>query len=449
MKIYKIILLFFYYHYILYSNTINENTFWKQLKTIIEEHPKIQSQVLQIGSKIESYHYTKSTYPDPKFGIMWKDYPYNKHLKFKMDKTEMSGIEYSITQPIPTPGKLNLMAKIVQKEIDIERLNLAMLYNQISKDIINLIINFHYDSEILRLSKEFKNKLILFKESSKIRYSTSSGNFAEYAQAILVEKKLEEEILIYENLIQIYEHKWKYYSNSSLYKDQEIIDSLREYIKLLYNPNQSIENEIQNSVYLNLANVFTKIEKEKIKLQGFESYPDFDLFFAYTQKKKFKNFITSEEELRNSLKSNSGENLMSFGVMFRLPLWSGISNQKKINSLEFLYKKEKENVKEIQLMLNSKIQELKLTIQTYEKNIEITQKNLLPYAELSYQSALQNYTVGKIDFENLFMFLKNWFEIQRDLIIQKKEYENKIIEYLEITNQILPEIPNSYQRIKE
>lgn len=442
MKFYKYFLTICFCNTFLFSNTLNENAFWIELNTLLQNHPKIKSQVYHLASKLESYRFAKTTYPDPKFGIMWKEAPYNKNLKFQMDKMEMSGIEYSITQPIPTPGKLNLMANIEQKEIEIERLNLAMQYNQLAKELMNSIINYHYDAEILKLSKELQKKFILLKESSKIRYSTGVGNFEDYSKAIMMDRKLEQDIETYKNSIQIYEKQWDYYFTSNSFKETKIFNSLIEYINFLYKRNIQNEERIQNSIYYNLAKLYPEIEREKITLQNYELYPDFEVFFSYLQREKIKSSINSEEEFFKSLNSNSGEDLMSFGIMFRIPLWSAFSNYKKTKSIEYSYQKEKENLKEAYLKLSSKIQEIIISIQTLEKKIEITEKNLLPYAELSYQSSLQNYTVGKTDFNSVMMSWNYFFEIQRDYLSLKKEYYNQIIEYLEITNQILPEIQN-------
>lgn len=437
MKFYKYLLIFFYNIYLYpYEN----NHFLIELKNVLENHPKIKSQKFQLTSKLENYNYLKSTYPDPEFGIMWKDAPYNKKFKFEMDKYEMSGIEYSLVQPIPTPGKLTQMSKIEKKELELERLNLLFTYNQFTKEIMSLLINNYYDNEILKINKDFQKKLDLLKESSRIRYTTGSGNFSDYSKSILLEKKLETETINFENLIQIYEKKWEYYSTSVL-KNQELFDSLKKYINFLYDKNnKSIEEEIKNSIYWNIAKILPEIEKEKVHLQNYEYYPDFKIFISYLQRKKLKTPILLEEEQMSSLNLPSGEDLMSFGIMFRIPLWSSFSNSKKVNSYQYSYQKEKENLQEIYSSLNFRIEELKNSIRTLERKIEITKKHLVPYAKLSYESSLQNYTVGKIDFDSLLMSWSELFEIQKEQFMQEKEYYNRIIEYLELTNQILPEI---------
>lgn len=443
MKYYKYLLLFFCNIY-LYPYENNENNhFWIELKNILENHPKIKSQKFQFSSKLESYSYSKRTYPDPEFGVMWKDAPYNKKFKFEMDKYEMSGIEYSLVQPIPTPGKLTQMSKIEKKELELERLNLLNTYNQFTKEIMNLLIKNHYDKEILKINKDFQKKFDLLKESSRIRYSTGLGNFSEYSKSILLEKKLEAEIINFENSIQIYEKKAEYFSTNSFLENQELFDYLKKYINSIYKNNKSNEKEIENSIYWNIAKILLDIEKEKKSLQTYEYYPDFKIFISYLQRKKLKTKIASEEELMSTLRSPSGEDLMSFGIMFRIPLWSSFSNSKKVNSFEYSYQKERENSQEIYLSLKSKIEELKNSIYAIERKIEITKKQLVPYAKLSYESSLQNYTVGKVDFDSLIMSWSEFFEIQKEQFMQEKEYYNMIIEYLELTNQILPEIFNS------
>jgi len=436
MKVYlKIIIFILIINNYLYSEiNIYENRLWKDLKAILQNHPTIKSQILNLSSKIEEYKFKKSYYPDPRFGIMWSNVPYNKHLKFQFDKDPMSGIEYSISQPIPFPGKLSLEAKIQEIEVELERLKLGMEYNQTTKKILNLLLSYYTTEDIHLLLEDYYNKFKIIKESNKAKYTTGKGTLTDYSNAILLEKQLEEEMIqIQGNSSSQIENLNYYYSiiNNQNYKEKTYKKEILNYIEFLYNLAKDKNEDliIKESIIYNFYLILPELENKKIKLQKYEYFPDFEIFFSYMVRKKIPD---------NSM---SGEDLMSAGISFRIPLWSTISNPNAVNSQEYNFQKTNVELKEIELNLKTKLRELKIEINTLKTRIHYYKNILIPQLELSYQSGLLNYTVGKIDYYNLWMILLDLIKFNKEYYQLQKEYYFKIIDYLELSNQILPEIP--------
>ncbi|GIX41879.1 MAG: hypothetical protein KatS3mg129_1612 [Leptospiraceae bacterium] len=437
MKFYiKILLVILITHIYLYSkekDDLYQNPFWQDLKSILENHPKIKVQILNLSSKMEQYNYKKTFYPDPRFGITWSNVPYNKHLKFQYDKTPMSGIEYSLRQPIPFPGKLTLESKITEKEIELERIKLAESYNKISQEILNTLISYYTWKNIYNLTKNYYNKFKIITVSSKAKYTTGKGTLTDYSKAILLEKKIQEELINYKGLMDNQKENLNYFYsviNNFNYNNDSYNEFILKYIEHLFNSLNKVkkENLIYNTTYYNFAKLLPDLEKQKMDLQEYEYYPDFELFLSYRVREKVPNDPVS------------GEDFMSAGISFRIPLWSSFSNPAAIKSKEYNLQKSQYNLKNIELNLNTKLSELQIDIKTLQDRIYHYKNILIPQAELSYNSGLQNYTVGKIDFDGLSLILLDLLKLEKEYYLLKKEYYNKLIQYLELSNHILPEI---------
>jgi len=433
MKYYIFILIIILYinTNILYSQeSIDNNAFYLDLKAILENHPKIQSQTMSLAYKLEEYRYKKTYYPDPRFGIMWSTVPYNKKLKFEFDKSPMSGIEYSLIQPIPTPGKLTLESKITEKEIELERIKLAEEYNKTTEKILMLWVSYYASKELDLILNQYYDKFKTLTESSKAKYTTGKGNYTDLSKAILLENKLKEErIAIKGNIENLKENLNYYYSiiNKTNYEESTYYDSIKQYIESLYKtlPENHI---IYETTYYNLAKILPEIDEKKIQLQKYEYYPDFELFLSYRETKKIPD------------DPKSGENFMSAGISFRIPLWSALSNPKAVQSQEMNLKKTKFDLAEVELNLKTRLKELNIEIQTLKNRQDLYKNVLIPQAELSFNSGLQNYMVGKIDFEGFSLILMDLLNLEKEYINLRKELDVKIIEYLQFSNLILPEI---------
>jgi cobalt-zinc-cadmium efflux system outer membrane protein len=131
---------------------------------------------------------------------------------------------------------------------------------------------------------------------------------------------------------------------------------------------------------------------------------------------------------------------MSAGISFRIPLWSALSNPKAVQLQELNLKKTKFDLAEVELNLKTRLKELNIEIQTLKNRQDLYKNVLIPQAELSFNSGLLNYMVGKIDFEGFSLILMDLLNLEKEYINLRKELDVKIIEYLQFSNHILPEI---------
>lgn len=442
MKNFIIIFILFTTYIFAQENSIYENIFWLDLQKILQNHPKVRAQVLNLASKMKEYGYKKTVYPDPRFGIMWSNAPYNKRFKFNFEKEPMSGIEYSISQPIPFPGKLSLEAKITEKEVELERQNLLSTYNEISKNFLGTLVFYLTWKKIYKLTNDYNNRFKIASQSGITKYQTGKGTLTDLSNAILTEKKFKDELISIEGILKTTEENLNYYYSTietNNLSNPEYENHLLKYIDILFQEveKKDIELIISNTPYLISSKIISSIEEKKIHLQKYEYYPDFEVFLSYMKREKIQN----EED--------SGEDLMSAGISFRIPLWSAISNQKAISSLDYNEKKSRENVNEVILNMKTKLKELQIEIKTLRSRIDQYKNVLIPQSELSQQSALNSYTTGKIDFNDFSMTWMKVYELKQMLYSLEKELYLKKIEYLELSNFILPEITSLQSKVNQ
>ncbi|EOQ95980.1 hypothetical protein LEP1GSC195_2419 [Leptospira wolbachii serovar Codice str. CDC] len=96
-----------------------------KIQMLLGSHPELLVKYLESKEKHHRSEHA-DVYPDPKFGFAYRSYPYRGDVtreRSRPDTPGMTGNEYSISQEIPFPGKLDLEKQIVQKDSELDRWN--------------------------------------------------------------------------------------------------------------------------------------------------------------------------------------------------------------------------------------------------------------------------------------------------------------------------------------
>ncbi|MCB1179248.1 MAG: TolC family protein, partial [Leptospiraceae bacterium] len=143
------------------------------LHKLINNHPEVLSYRKTIRSKIAGSQHS-DTYPDPKFGVSFKNYPYKGNpFQFESGKSEsisMSGVEYMVSQEIPYPGKLG-------REREVRKLD-TLEFSYITEEKINFFL-----AQLFNILVQLKFTEIKYTQAeaiSKISNSIKRVSNAEY-----------------------------------------------------------------------------------------------------------------------------------------------------------------------------------------------------------------------------------------------------------------------------
>lgn len=413
------------------------------LNNLIDNHPEIKS----LNSELKSKHANAehdTTYPDPKIGVAFRNYPTRSYSlnDRAYDTPSMTGIEYSISQEIPFPGRLTLQGKV-------SKLN-EMEFLHFSKSRKNQFI-LEYLSQLVRL-KSLEKKIILndmIRKTLESQKTISASTFATGNSALSKTLRLQVEVTRSdEREIEFNRDKKTSLASLEYFKTEsgnlskileadtgKYISEKANFIK--FNKENLKKNLIENPNY-KLASVAIERAKNESKLSSLLHAPDTEIFFAYMRRRN--QIITVDNgplDYRIMDNTEYRGNLFSFGVNVRVPVWSFFSsNDLKERSKENTQSKTFELEKN-KLFLESNFDKLISTLESLDSQIDLYQKRLIPELSKSLSALSSQYASGKLD---LIEVLSTKVELQKAYITEEELLEKKKITtllILELTDNLI------------
>ncbi|MBP7281148.1 MAG: TolC family protein [Leptospiraceae bacterium] len=414
-----------------------------QLENLISAHPEIQSLNAELNSKRANAGH-ETTYPDPKIGVAFRNYP-TRSYSFNdraYDTPSMTGIEYSISQEIPFPGRLTLQGKV-------SKLN-EMEFLHFSRSRKNQFL-LEYLTQLIRLKTTERKILLnsLIRKTLESQKVISSSTFATGNSALSKTLKLQVEVTRSEERGIEYDRDKKtslasleYFKteSSNLSKILEAdtgkyLSEKANFIKL--NKENLKQNLVENPNY-KLASVAIERAKNESKLSSLLHAPDTEIFFAYMRRRN--QIVTVDNGPLNYQIMDNTEyrgDLFSVGMNVRVPVWSFFSSHElKERSNENTRSKAFELEKN-KLFLESNFDKLISTLESLDLQIELYQKRLIPELNKSLSALSSQYASGKLD---LIEVLSTKVELQNAYITEEELLEKKKITtllILELTDNLL------------
>ena len=406
-----------------------------QLENLISAHPEIQSLNAELNSKRANAGH-ETTYPDPKIGVAFRNYP-TRSYSFNdraYDTPSMTGIEYSISQEIPFPGRLTLQGKV-------SKLN-EMEFLHFSRSRKNQFL-LEYLTQLIRLKTTERKILLnsLIRKTLESQKVISSSTFATGNSALSKTLKLQVEVTRSEERGIEYDRDKKtslasleYFKteSSNLSKILEAdtgkyLSEKANFIKL--NKENLKQNLVENPNY-KLASVAIERAKNESKLSSLLHAPDTEIFFAYMRRRN--QIVTVDNGPLNYQIMDNTEyrgDLFSVGMNVRVPVWSFFSSHElKERSNENTRSKAFELEKN-KLFLESNFDKLISTLESLDLQIELYQKRLIPELNKSLSALSSQYASGKLD---LIEVLSTKVELQNAYITEEELLEKKKITMVEI-----------------
>ncbi len=163
-----------------------------------------------------------------------------------------------------------------------------------------------------------------------------------------------------------------------------------------------------------LASLENKAEASR-RLARKERYPDFNLSLEYM----IRDAVSTE------MATDPGDNMVSIGVTFNLPLQQG-KRQAMVVESTFEQKMATEELNTLKNNISYTINENLAQLERRRKLVELYKGGLIPQAAQSLKSALIGYRVGKVDFLTLLDSRMNLFNYERELYESQADYMMKL-----------------------
>ena len=123
--------------------------------------------------------------------------------------------------------------------------------------------------------------------------------------------------------------------------------------------------------------------------------------------------------------SDPGDNMVSIGVTFNLPVQQG-KRQAMVAESTFEKSMATEELNALKNSISYTINENLAQLERRRKLVELYKGGLIPQAAQSLQSALIGYRVGKVDFLTLLDSRMSLFNMERELYESQADYMMKL-----------------------
>ncbi|TGM59854.1 TolC family protein [Leptospira adleri] len=440
LRIYLIILIFYF------SLPIagEEKDVQAVLELIAKEHPEAKS-LGHLTHAHQSHTEATGILPDPKIGIAYRNFPTRNGYSLNdrpLDTPTMTGVEFSISQEFPFPGKLGTEQKIskyMEKEAGFSYLSGI---NRLLGEFLSKLNRY----QRIRNKKDLNSKMIQIlssqKNISQSYYSSGSISLAESIKATIAKTESFEKETEYDTTLKDLSSQLDYFKIeerlsfadfSSLNLDKYFQENEYAILGL----NDSLEEVAGvNPDYKSFITGEKRL-KESAKLSRLALLPQTEVFVSYMDRRN-QNFAIDRGPLDYRLMDTTEYrgDLFSFGVNLKIPVWSAL----KWESITGQYEREadagKESAKKVKMQVVSELNRNVKLVRGYEKQIEIIEKKLIPELERARRANVSLYLPGK---SNPLEILNNQVEkinaqIRKEDLIERKN--ESILNVLRILSRI-------------
>lgn len=431
-------ILFFVSIFSIYSEETSSKNFFNS----VLKHPEIQAlESYQKSLKGNSVH--EETYPDPKVGIAFRNYPVRSYSfnDKPLDTPSMTGIEYSVSQEIPYPGKLGLKGKLGKLGEKESGYYLQSNKNKFLLEFLNTLISKQTLQRKLEILKDIKLNLESQKKIQSASSTSGSGNLAKSLKTQSAINSIYDKELETQREIKNLDASIQYYSKS-LEKSDLNQFSLNSFLrKSESNITQSIDDKKQRLIENpNYKLLLASVDKSKTEqeLSDIEHAPEAEIFFAYMRRRN-QDFQIDRGPLNYQIMDTTEYrgDLFSVGVNMKIPVWSFLTKKGLHERSSENTKSKNFDLEKIKLSLEADLEKLLNTINGINEQLELHNKRIIPDLEKAISAESSLYSTGKIEFSEILSTKNDLLIIHltaEDLL--EKKYK-AVLSILELTDSFL------------
>jgi len=362
------------------------------IETALEDNPMVAAQRSQLMAT--QYRVPQAgALEDPRIGVRVSNIPLND---LGLNKTPMSGIDFSLAQKIPFPGKLKYRKKVEQSESAAEKAMLGELENRIRYEVSQAYYELYRIDKALYVTRQNRALLIALANAAEARYATNQAKGPDVFRAQTFASKLEN------RLIELRQERESAVVrlNTLLNQASETPQKLRYRFKIKKPPVQPEWDEVleERPLLKALSDQVTAAE-HRVTVAKRQYFPDFDVSVSY--------------RLREPAPGDpvNGSDFISGGVRMNIPLWAHWRQGPRVkeNRARKMYAEQ-----HYEAVMDDAVYDAKSTYQRLarqHRQIGIFSTRLLPQSRATYKTSLAAYEVSQIDFFSTIDALKDQYEI--------------------------------------
>jgi outer membrane protein, heavy metal efflux system len=296
--------------------------------------------------------------------------------------SQVGGTRYTLMQSVPWFGKRDLQREVAAAQVAQTNGQVTATWADLSSKIKSVYAQYYYLTGNEQLTSETLDLMTSLEKVAQTRYANGLGAQQEVIRAQVEQTGLRSELLDLENE----QHHSQARLNSLLSRPAMAALAQPASLRRLPSPAQldyaMLEQKLRaRNPQLLIADARIVSAEKSRELAYTDRYPGFTLGVAPTQ---------------------SGNSIKTWDLMveFNIPLQQGSRRSREYESESMLAASGARK----QALLNQMLADLSESIsglETARRTESLTTTQLLPQAELTYQSALTGYENGKVDFATL------------------------------------------------
>lgn len=423
------------------------------LEILASEHPEAKS-LAGIYQAHKSHTEASGILPDPKIGFAYRNYPTRNGYSLGGDKAldtpTMTGIEISVSQEFPFPGKLGTEKKIsrfMQNEASFAFLSGV---NRILGDFFSRLNRLQHSERKKTLNDKILTVLNAQKSISESAYSYGGSTLSGVLKATVARTEALEKDTEYSTTLKDLKAQLGYYQleGKISLKDFSSIDT-DSYLETRFSELEALlEKEaalVENSPDYKIQAEEEKRLKEQAKLTKFSLAPQTEVFFSY-MKRRSQTFALDQGPLNYGLMDTTEYrgDLFSLGINMRVPVWSALNWSSITGETEHLAEVGKDSVEKTKNQILSELNRNLSTVKGISDQIRLVEKRLIPELEKSVRAGSYQFSTGKSNVQETLLAQTEILNARIRLEDLKERKNESIINSLKILSLLYREskVPN-------
>lgn len=372
-----------------FANTELENL----IRTALEQNPQILAQHATVDASRERIPQAGSL-EDPRLGVRASNLPLSD---LGLGNTPMSGIDFTLAQKIPFPGKLRYKKNAEKAESSA----VDSYYHEMQNRLRFQVSKAYYD--LYRIDKEIavtRDNLALLRSlanAAEARYTTGGTKGPDVFRAQTFESELDN------NLLALEQERESAVILLNTLLNRAVATTLKfQYrFKIGAPPSEKEwENAVKERPLVQAMAHQIDAADQRIRFAKRDYWPDFDVSVSY--------------RLREAAPGDpvNGSDFISGGVTLNLPFWAHWREARKVSENKAKKIAAEQSYQAIQNESTYEAMDAYRTIVRQYRQVGVFNSRLLPQSRATYETSLSGFETGGIDFFSTIEALKDKQEIE-------------------------------------
>lgn len=386
----------------------------------LSDNPSLASMQERIRMK-ENAAVRAGALDDPKAWVGISNVPV-KSWSFREE--DMTGKEVGLSQMFPFPGKRKLRTDVATKEKEQTEFDLQEMRNMLRADIKMAYAELaavRKEADVVRRSREILKEII---SVSQEMYAVGKATQADVHRGQVEFEKMREMLIMLENREKSLAIRLN--TLAALPPGQAVpaLDNLAEFpFKRTREELLAAYREERPARKALLARI--QKGEASVAMARREYYPDIEVSASYMQRDAMPDG-TSRSDMFSSM------------VLFTLPIWRTAKLDPAVREMSAEREMARRDLEALDLEAANAIGSALASIESRSSVAALIRTTIVPHSETAFETTLESYRVGKVDFPmlmdtimNLLSLRKDYEEMVGDLYMQKAKLEAAVGRELE------------------